>query len=62
MIPATVRSTDAGGDVTVVGDEGLFTIIPKAIVDASPFRLLRVGQRVALMMSDGVPVSISLLS
>jgi hypothetical protein len=62
MTPATVRSTASNGDVIAVGDDGFFTTIPKAIVDASPFRLLRVGQRLAIATSDGVPIAISLLS
>jgi hypothetical protein len=62
MIPATVRSTAPNGDVIVVGDDGFFTTIPKAIVDASPFRLLRVGQRLAVAISDGTPNAICLPS
>ena len=62
MIPATVRSTAPNGDVIVVGDDGLFTTIPTSIVDASPFRLLRVGQRLAVATSEGAPIEISLPS
>lgn len=52
MIPATVRSTTPAGDVIVVSDDGLSLTVPRSVVDASVFRLLRVGQRLAVTMDD----------
>ena len=60
MIPATVRSTSPAGDVIVVSDDGFSLTVPRSVVDASVFRLLRVGQRLAVTMDDGNPIRIDL--
>jgi hypothetical protein len=62
MIPATVRSTSPNGDVVIVFDDGFSTAIPQSVVNASCFRLLRVGQRLAVTLSEGVPIEIALPS
>jgi hypothetical protein len=58
MIPATVRSTSPGGDVIIVGDDGFSLTVPRSVVEASVFRLLRVGQRLGVTLDDGAPVRI----
>ena len=60
MIPATVRSTSPDGDVIVVSDDGLSLTVPRTVVEASVFRLLRVGQRLAVTLNDRIPVRIDL--
>ena len=60
MIPATARSTTPAGDVIVVNDDGFSLTVPRSVVDASVFRLLRVGQRLAVTMDDRIPVRIDL--
>lgn len=59
-MPATVRSTAPGGDVILVSDDGVSFSVPRAVVSASVFRLLRVGQRLAVAFEAGAPVSIHL--
>ncbi|MFZ4485597.1 MAG: hypothetical protein ACOYO9_03305 [Candidatus Nanopelagicales bacterium] len=60
MIPATVRSTTPAGDVIIVGDDGVSLTVPRSVVEASVFRLLRVGQRLGVTIDDGAPVRIDL--
>jgi hypothetical protein len=60
MITATVRSTSPDGDVIVVSDDGFSLTVPRSVVDASVFRLLRVGQRLAVTIDDRIPIRIEL--
>jgi len=60
MITATVRSTSPDGDVIVVSDDGFSLTVPRSVVDASVFRLLRVGQRLAVTIHDRIPIRIEL--
>ena len=60
MIPATVLSTSPDGDVIVVSDDGFCLTVPRSVVEASVFRLLRVGQRLSVTLDDRIPVRIDL--
>jgi hypothetical protein len=60
VIPATVRSTTPEGGVVIVGDDGVSLTVPCSVVEASVFRLLRVGQRLGVTLDGGAPVRIDL--
>lgn len=60
MIAATFRAVDVDGYTELVTDEGVVLRAHSEVIQASVFRHLRVGQRVALEVRDNEVVQIAL--
>jgi hypothetical protein len=58
--PATVRTWEEDGGGTAFLDDGTVVAVPPEALRAGPFRFVRPGQRVRLVLVDGVVTTVSL--
>ena len=59
-VVATVRSWVEGQGGSAYRDDGVEVVLPPECLQASPFRFLRLGQRVRRTVVDGTVVAVQL--